>query len=142
MNKLPVAILSSLAVAAIGLSTWSLVRSYVPPKRDIEYTMYVGTNDKETYQLEMTKEEAKAIVHNTLMDHFSDGFTMYEANGVWRDEQRVITLEYTFVCVLEKVDRTEVYKTVDELLVSLNQSTILVVENDAYSVNFYQGSNK
>ena len=142
MKKLPIIILSSLCTAAIGLSTWSLVRSYVPEKHAVEYTMYVGTNDKETYQLEMTKEQARDIVYNTLMDHFSDGFTMYEANGVWRDEQKVVTLEYSLVCVLEKVERAEVYKAADELLVALNQSTILVVENNAYSVNFYQGGNK
>ena len=138
MKKLPFAILCSLSTAAIGLSTWSLVRSYTS-SYETEFTMYVGTNDKETYQLEMTKEEAKNIVHNTLMDHFSDGFTMHEADGVWRDEKNVVTLEYTFVCVLEKVERKEVYLAADELLVALNQSTILVVENAAKSVNFYQG---
>lgn len=138
MKKLPFAILCSLSAAAIGLSTWSLVRSYAP-SYETEFTMYVGTNDKETYQLEMTKEEARDIVHNTLMDHFSDGFTMHEADGVWRDEKNVVTLEYTFVCVLEKVERKEVYLAADELLVALNQSTILVVENAAKSVNFYQG---
>ena len=138
MKKLSFAILCSLSAAAIGLSTWSLVRSFTP-NYETEFTMYVGTNDKETYQLEMTKEEARDIVHNTLMDHFSDGFTMHEADGVWRDEKNVVTLEYTFVCVLEKVERKEVYLAADELLVALNQSTILVVENAAKSVNFYQG---
>ena len=76
MKKLPFAVFCSLAAIAIGLSTWSLVRSYAAPKLDVEYTMYVGTNDKDTYQLEMPLDEARDIVHNTMMDHFSDGFTM------------------------------------------------------------------
>lgn len=139
MKKLAIALLSALCAVAVGLSTWSLIRSYATPSNDVEYTIYVGTNDKETYQLEIPIDEARDIVHNTLMNHFSDGFTMYEAKGVWRDEKSVITLEYTFVCILEKVERAEVYKTVDELLVALNQSTILVVENIAKAVNFYTG---
>ena len=64
---------------------------------------------------------------------------MHEAEGVWRDENKVVTLEYSFICILEKVERKEVYLAADELLVALNQSTILVVENAAKSVNFYQG---
>ena len=141
MKKLPFVVLCSLAAVAVGLSTWSLVRSYTLPKQDIEYTMYVGTNDKETYQLEMTLEEARSIVHNTMMDHFSDGFTMYEAKGVWRDENKVVTLEYSFVCVLEHVEKSEVYKAADELIAKLNQSTILIVSNSVANADFYTGSN-
>ena len=142
MKKLPFAILCSVSAIAIGLSTWSLVRSYTAPKQDIEYMMYVGTNDKETYQLEMPLEDARSIVHNTMMDHFSDGFTMYDAKGVWRDENNVVTLEYTFVCILEGAKKSEVYKAADELIVKLNQSTILVVSNSVSKVDFYTGSNK
>ena len=140
MKKIPFAILCTVSAIAIGLSTWSLVRSYTAPKQDIEYTMYVGTNDKDTYQLEMTLDDARAIVHNTMMDHFSDGFTMYDANGVWRDENNVVTLEYTFVCILEHAEKSEVYKAADELIVKLNQNTILVVSNSVSKVDFYTGS--
>lgn len=137
MKKIPFIVICSLTTLAIGLSTWSLVKTYQP--MPTEYTMYIGTNDKDTYEIVMPIPDARAVVHNTMMDHFSDGFTMYEANGVWRDEHNVVTLEYTFVCVLESVKKKEVYKAADELLVKLNQSTILVVENAAHSVNFYQG---
>ncbi len=140
MKKLPFAILCSLSTVAIGLSTWSLIQSYSIPKQEIEYTLYVGTNDKETYQLEMPLEEARSIIHNTMMDHFSDGFTMYDASGVWRDEKNVVTLEYSFICVLEYADKVEVYKAADELLEKLNQSTILVVANSVSKVDFYTGS--
>ena len=101
--------------------------------------MYVGTNDKDTYQLEMDIEVAKGIVYNTMMNHFSDGFTMYEADGVWRDENMVITLERTFVCIVIQPNATEVYKAADELLVALNQSTILITSTTATQIDFYTG---
>ena len=141
MKKIPFIILCSLATVAIGLSTWSLIRSYQPaPDMTTEYVMYVGTNDKETYQLEKTKEECRDIVHNTLMDHFPDGFTMYTADGVWRDETKHVTIEYTFVCVLETDQKAAVYATADELLTKLNQSTILIVSNAVKLVDFYTGA--
>ncbi len=139
MKKLPVVLICSLSAIAIGLSTWSLVRSYQKEPVLTEYMLYVGTNDKETYQLEMPLEEARSIVHNAMMDHFPDGFTMYDAKGVWRDESRVVTLEYSFVCVVEQPDPKEVYAVADELLVALNQNTILVVANQVHAVTFYQG---
>ena len=140
MQKIGLIAACSLSAVAIGLSSWSLVRSFTPEKHETEYAMYVGTNDKETYKLEISIDEARDIVHNTLMDHFPNGFTMYDAKGVWRDEKNVVTLEYTFVCIIENVQRAEIYKVADELLVSLNQSTILVVENLASAVTFYQGN--
>ena len=140
MKKLQFVILCSIATIAIGLSSWSLIRSYTTPTPEIEYTLYVGTNDKDTYQLEIPLEEARSIVHNTMMDHFSNGFTMYDAKGVWRDESNVITLEYTFVCIVEHTDKTEVYKAADELITKLNQNTILVVSNSVSKVDFYTGS--
>ena len=139
MKKLPFAVVCALGAAAIGLSSWSLIRSYLPEKLPAEYTMYVGTNDKATYQLEMTRQEARDIVHNRMMDHFPNGFTLYEADGVWRDDQNVVTLEYTLVCIVETEKRDEVYKVADELLVALNQSTILIVANAVHSVDFYTG---
>ena len=150
MKKIPYIILSALSTVAIGLSTWAIVRSYVAPQAaapsssqvepTIEYTMYVGTNDKDTYQLEMPLEEARNIVQNTMMDHFSDGFTMLDAKGVWRDEKKVITLEYSFICIVEHADKAEIYKAADELIVALNQSTILIVANSTAGVDFYTGS--
>ena len=139
MKKLPFAVVCALGAAAIGLSSWSLIRSYLPEKLPAEYTMYVGTNDKATYQLEMTRQEARDIVHNRMMDHFPNGFTLYEADGVWRDDQNVVTLEYTLVCIVETEKRDEVYKVADELLVALNQNTILIVANAIHSVDFYTG---
>ena len=139
MKKLPFALICSLSAIAIGLSTWSLVRSYQKDPVLTEYLLYIGTNDKETYQLEMPLEDARSIVENAMMDHFPDGYTMYDAKGVWRDENHVITLEYSFVCLVEQADSKEVYAVADELLVKLNQNTILVVANQVHSVTFYQG---
>mgnify|MGYP003302059555 CR=1 FL=1 len=139
MKKQSLIVVCILCGIAICLSTWALVRSYITPKQDIQYTMYIGTNDKNTFELEMTLEEARNIVHNTMMDYFLDGFTMYDANGVWKDENNVVTLEYTFVCVIQHANKKDIYKAADELIEKLNQNSILIVSNSVDNVDFYTG---
>ena len=65
---------------------------------------------------------------------------MYDAKGVWRDENKAVTLEYSFVSVIEKADKDEVYKAADELIEKPNQGTILVVSNISSKADFYKGS--
>lgn len=142
MKKLPFAILCGIGAAAIGLSTWAVIRTYTQPTLPIEYTMYVGTNDKDTYQKEKPLEELQAIVYNTVMDFFPDGFTMYHAMGVWRDEHNVVTEEDTFVCIFEGAEKKTVYAAADKLLGLLNQSTILITANAIHLADFYTGSAK
>lgn len=51
-----------------------------------QYVMYVGTNDKDTYQPEHTNEEAKEIVDQICLKYF-EGYTLQEATGSWTDEK-------------------------------------------------------
>ena len=63
----------------------------------IQYVMYVGTNDKDTYQPEHSEEEAREIVDQICLKYF-DGYTLQDATGSWTDEKNNITHEYTLVC--------------------------------------------
>ena len=56
---------------------------------EMQYVMYIGTNDKDTYQLEMTAEEAKNIVDEVCLKYF-EGYTLQEAIGAWTDEKKNI----------------------------------------------------
>ena len=140
MKKFSYIIICVLSTIAICLSTWSLIRSYSTSHSNVEYTLYIGTNDKDTNKLEIELDDARSIVHNTLMDHFTNGFTIYDANGVWRNDN-IITLEYTFVCVIENASKEDVYKAADGLIEKLNQHTILIVSNSVDTIDFYTGTN-
>ena len=139
MKKLSLITIFLLSIIATFLSTWSLIRSYIVDEQDLEYAIYIGTNDKDTFQLEIPLDEARSIIYNTMINYFSDGFTMHEANGVWKDENDVITLEYTFVCIIENADIDEIYKAADELILKLDQNSILIVSNRVEKVDFYTG---
>ena len=71
-----------LSVIAICLSAFSLfavkTASDNQPKeeaKDVQYVMYVGTNDKDTNEPVCKPEEAKAKVDEILIKHFG-GFTI------------------------------------------------------------------
>lgn len=139
MKKLSLITIFLLSIIATFLSTWSLIRSYIVDEQDLEYTIYIGTNDKDTFQLEIPLDEARSIIYNTMINYFSDGFTMHDANGVWKDENDAITLEYTFVCIIENADIDEIHKAADELILKLDQNSILIVSNRVEKVDFYTG---
>ena len=105
--------------------------------KSVQYVMYVGTNDKDTYKMEMSQAEARNIVDQVCLKYF-EGYTMQDATGAWTDETGTITHEYTLVCYFDGADKTTVYKAADEVIKALNQNTILIEENEI-TVDYYSG---
>ena len=104
-----------------------------------QFVMYVGTNDKDTYKLEITKEEAREIVDEVCLRLFPYGYTLQEATGAWTDEANNITHEYTLVCYFDGADIGTVHKAADELIEKLNQNSILI-EHKLINIDYYSGS--
>ena len=123
-----------LSIIAIVLSIANLVPSTTSP--DIQYVMYIGTNDKDTNEPVCTPDEAKEIVEDVLVNHFG-GYTIQEANGVWEDNGTRYN-EYSVVAILSDTDLTAVHKAADELREKLNQSSILIQANET-TTEFYEG---
>lgn len=104
-----------------------------------QYVMYIGTNDKDTYKPEHTKEEALQIVDEICLKYF-DGYTLQDATGSWKDEKDVITHEYTIVCYFDGADKETVYKAADDVIAALNQNTVLI-ESDDIQMEYYSSGN-
>ena len=103
---------------------------------DIQYVLYVGTNDKDTnlpvFDEETSKEEAKKI----LLDHFG-GYTIQEANGGWKDGT-IVYKEYTLVIYLSDTTIDEVHLACKAFIEKFNQSSILIQSNKT-TTEFYAG---
>ncbi|MCR5168478.1 MAG: hypothetical protein K6C13_14895 [Oscillospiraceae bacterium] len=99
-----------------------------PDEGTLQYVMYVGTNDKDTYKPEHTGEEAIQIVDRICLNYF-EGYTLQEATGSWKDEKDNITHEYTIVCYFDGADKEDVYHAADDIIAALNQNTVLIEEN-------------
>ena len=138
-NNIPVL----LSAAALAVALAALILALSPAKQpeksaDIQYVLYLGTNDKDTNQPVFTPEEAKAQAEKILLDHFG-GYTIQEANGGWIDGETVFT-EYTLVIYLSDTDMKHVHAAADEMISTFRQRSILIQANRT-ETEFYAGNN-
>lgn len=132
-----------LSVVAICLSVVSLYRSIEQTQnetesRDIQYVMFLGTNDKDTNEPYGTAEEAKSKVDEVLTKYF-EGFTIQEANGGWVNNDGSVAHEYTVVILLSDTTLDLVHQASDDLIKEFNQSSILIQANETVT-EFYSGA--
>ena len=104
---------------------------------DIQYVMYLGTNDKDTNKPVFTEAEAQEQVKDILIRHFG-GYTIQEASGVWIDEGTVYQ-EYTLVIYLSDTTEEAVHAAADEMIETFRQSSVLIQTNPTRT-EFYSGS--
>ena len=129
-----------LALAALGLSVYNTVTAYKPapqPAEDIQYVLYLGTNDKDTNAPKFTPDEAKQLLDTVLTRHF-EGFTIQEANGGWTNENGTVDHEYTLVIYLSDTTLDKVRAAAKDLIKEFNQSAVLIQSNKT-TTEFYSG---
>ena len=104
---------------------------------DIQYVLYLGTNDKDTNEPIFTPEEAKEKAKEILISQFG-GYTIQEANGGWIDDTGKEYQEYTLVIYLSDTTPDKVHDACDELIEVFDQSSILIQANRTQT-EFYSG---
>ena len=102
-----------------------------------KYTLYIGTNDKDTYTQVIPLDKAKDIVDKICVK-YTGGFTGFDAVGGWTDEKNNFTHENTLVYVLYDVTEEQLKNIMDDTLKELNQNSILVETNDTEHI-YYDG---
>ena len=142
MSKKWAAVIISLLVISLGLSAVSLAVSLRQPQKqsgDIQYVLYLGTNDKDTNQPVYPPEEAKENAKEILIRNFG-GYTIQEANGGWIDDENTVYQEYTLVIYLSDTTIDKVHAAADEMIRTFNQSSVLIQANET-KTEFYAGVN-
>lgn len=94
-----------------------------------KYVLYIGTNDKDTYTQQIPLDEAEQIV-NEICSKYVEGYTVQQAEGGWVDESGILTEEQTLVYSFDTVREEDLVSIMDEVLVQLNQASILVERQD------------
>ena len=102
-----------------------------------KYIMYVGTNDKDTYEPAMPYEEARELANNICAKYVS-GYTQTDAMGGWLDDNGMLTQENTLIYIFFDATEEQLQNIMDELIEALNQSSILI-EKQEVLYTFYSG---
>ena len=141
MNKKLGILVTVIAVLALCLSATALflaIKPEAPTGGDIQYVMYLGTNDKDSNQPVFNAEDAKAKAEEILLEHFG-GYTIQEANGGWVDSGTIYQ-EYTLVIYLSDTTLEAVHAAADDMIQAFHQSSVLIQTNET-TTEFYSGSN-
>jgi hypothetical protein len=136
MSKKFAALIAGLCIIAIVLSAVALV-IVTNPKADIQYVLYLGTNDKDTNQPVFPPEEAMEQAKKILINIFG-GYTIQEAKGGWVDGDKVYQ-EYTLVIYLSDTTLDKVHEACDEMVKVFHQSSVLIQANRT-TTEFYAGN--
>lgn len=128
------------ALAAICLSVICLVRTANPKdqtQKDVQYVMYLGTNDKDTNKPVYSEAECIEKAKEILVSYF-DGYSIQTADGGWVGDDGTLYQEFTVVIQLSDTDLNMVHLAADELLEAFNQNSILIQMNETVT-EFYAG---
>ena len=128
--------LAGLVLAVIGMV--NKPEAAKEPARDVQYVVYLGTNDKDTYEPVCAPEEAMGKVDAVLTKHF-EGFTIQDAQGGWTNEDGSVSHEYTLVIYLSDTTIEKVRAAADDLIREFNQSSVLIQANET-TTEFYAGT--
>ena len=135
-------IVNLVATGILGFYTVSRIHGIYGLEEDMDniynpvgkYTIYIGLNDKNTYEQIISTEDGIHTV-NGLCIRYVDGYTMQTAKGGWKDEKEILTEENTLIYSFYEVTDEQVMQIMDDVLKELNQNSILVTygqENSAY----------
>lgn len=104
---------------------------------DVQYVMYLGTNDKDTNKPVYTQAEAMEKAREILIRNFG-GYTIQEAHGGWIGDDGEECQEYTLVIYLSDTTAEAVHAAADELIEAFNQSSVMIQANPTQT-EFYAG---
>ena len=99
--------------------------------------VYLGTTDKDSGEMAMTRQEAHRMAEEVLLRYFG-GYTIQEADGGWVDDGTVYQ-EFTLVIYLSDTTLRQVHAAAQELIGAFNQSSVLIQQNRTVT-EFYSGT--
>ena len=103
-------------------------------KEDVQYVLYLGTNDKDTNKPVFTQDEAMEKAKDILIRRFG-GYTIQEAHGGWIDNGKVFQ-EYTLIIYLSDTTPELVHDAAAEMVATFHQSSVLIHANKT-TTEFY-----
>lgn len=92
-----------------------------------KFTLYLGLNDKDSKQQQISTLEAYKVVSNILANDFGGG-TIFEAQGIYKHEDGTIVVETTLRIEILFAELPAIKNLVTTLKKVFNQESIVVQE--------------
>ena len=102
-----------------------------------KYTLYLGLNDKDTFEQKISTEDAIEKANEICARH-SGGYTQFTARGGWTNDDGTLGHENTLVYMIYDIQESDLQAMLDEFLKEFNQSSVLVEKNESSHI-YYSG---
>jgi len=122
-------------ILAASALTIVIVNVSYDTSMDHEYTLYIGMNDKDWDKRVLPITEIIRRV-DEICSNYIDGYTLIPGFGRWTNDKDVLIEENTVICKIFNTDKETVQKIADNLLIALNQASIMIVD-DTTHCSFY-----
>jgi len=103
-----------------------------------KYTLYLGLNDKDTYEQIISTEDALEKA-NLICAKYAGGYTQLSARGGWTNDDGTLGHENTIVYLIYDISEENLKAMLDEFLKEFNQNSVLV-EKETTSHIYYSGN--
>lgn len=97
--------------------------------------LYIGLNDKDTKQQEISNLDAKARISSILFFYCPNGFTLQECQGMYRHEDGTVVCENTIKVTLFNYEFIGISNVINEIKHEFNQESV-ATEYLETTVNF------
>ena len=93
-----------------------------------KFTLYLGLNDKDTKLQKISTIEAYKICNNILLN-YTEGATIFEANGIYKHNNGEIVIEKTLRIELMFINEETIKLIVNDLKKAFNQESVIIQKN-------------
>lgn len=107
------------------------------PETGDKYTLYLGLNDKDTYEQKISTEDAIDKANKICAAH-SGGYTQFTARGGWTNDDGTLGHENTLVYMIYDISESDLKAMLDEFIKEFNQSSVLVEKSETAHI-YYSG---
>ena len=107
------------------------------PEKGDKYTLYLGLNDKDTYEQKISTEDAVDKANKICAAH-SGGYTQFTAKGGWTNDDGTLGHENTLVYMIYDISESDLKAMLDEFIKEFNQSSVLVEKSETAHI-YYSG---
>ncbi|MCR5755656.1 MAG: DUF3574 domain-containing protein [Acetatifactor sp.] len=105
------------------------------PEAGEKYTLYLGLNDKDTYEQLISTEDALDKANQICAKH-AGGYTQLSAKGGWINDDGSMGHENTIVYILYDISEPKLRELLDELIEEFNQSAVLVEKSETAHIYY------
>lgn len=98
----------------------------------VQYTLYVGLNDKDSKVQEISTVEAFKIL-TKLCGQYTSGATIFDADGVYKHDDGTVVIEKSFKIELLFITKEQVKEIANMIKKIFNQESIALTTREVES---------